>query len=70
MKKTPIKSGGIVAVGHDPATRTLEVEWSNGTVSKHLDVGEHQHKAMMSAEKPCSYWHSHIKNQHPDVNKK
>jgi hypothetical protein len=45
----PVKSSNIKAVGHDPATNTLTVEFIGGDRYDYPGVTAEQHKALMAA---------------------
>ena len=64
MKRTPVKSNNIISVGHDPETKTLEVEFKNGGVYRYADVDAERHSAMMKADSVGAFLHAHIKGKH------
>jgi KTSC domain len=61
MKMTSVKSSQIKAVGHDPKTKTLAVEFNGGGLYHYPNVTAEQHKALMEAESIGSHFHKNIK---------
>lgn len=50
IPRTPIHSRGFNSYGYDPATRTLDVEFTNGNVYRYYDVPEKAVEAASNAE--------------------
>lgn len=63
---TPIKSSNIKAVGYDPATLTMQVEF-HGSEEPYLieNVPAALHGQMLKAPSPGGFYHSFIKNRFP-----
>ncbi len=61
MKREPVESSNIRSIGHDPATKTLEVEFLNGTVYQYHDVDADKHAALMKADSVGGHFNAHIK---------
>lgn len=38
MDRTPVKSSNVRAIGYDPETQVMEVEFSNGSIYRYYDV--------------------------------
>lgn len=49
MEMTPVESKAINAVGYDPETRTMGIEFHSGRVHHYPDTLPHEHEALMSA---------------------
>lgn len=64
MERTPVKSSQIKSIGHNPATCTLEVEFSNGAVYQYHGVEADAHADMMASNSIGAHFHQHIKNKH------
>ncbi|MDD5305627.1 MAG: KTSC domain-containing protein [Elusimicrobia bacterium] len=60
MIRIPVQSSNIVAIGHDPVTRDLEVEFKTG-VYVYSDVPADAFKALMAAPSVGNHLHTHIK---------
>lgn len=62
MKRTPVTSSNVAAVGYDPDTMTLEVEFRNGSVYQYFDVAETVYQDLMSASSVGTYLNQNIKS--------
>jgi hypothetical protein len=60
MKREPVRSSAIRAVGFDPRSRTLEVEFTNGRVYRYFDVPEFLYRGFMVAPSKGSYFNTRI----------
>lgn len=63
MKMTPVTSSFIMAVGHDPSTSTMHVQFSNGTIEAHQDVSLDDHADFVDAPSLGKHYHAHFKGQ-------
>ncbi len=61
MNRTPVSSSNLRAVGYDPDTRTLEVEFLNGGLYSYSGVPASVHAGLMSAPFHGSYFDANIK---------
>lgn len=59
---TPVSSTNLHAVGYDPATSQLLVQFKNGTVYQYNNVTQQVHTAMMAGD-PGLYFAEIIKPQ-------
>ena len=61
---TPVKSSQIAAVGHDPATSTLAVQFTRGTGALYCypNVSAEAHAAFMGAKSLGTHFGKHIKH--------
>lgn len=62
---TPVKSDSIAAVKHDPASRTLTVQFNNGGVYTYAGVSADQHAALMRADSIGAHFHKNIRPHFP-----
>lgn len=60
MEMVPVSSSNLVAVGYDPRTATLRVEFKSGTYDYH-NVPERVHRMLMSARSKGTHHAAHIK---------
>jgi KTSC domain len=58
---TPVKSDSIAAVKHDPASRTLTVQFNNGGLYTYADVSADQHASLMRADSIGTHFHKNIR---------
>ena len=61
---TSLNSSNLRKVRHDPETRTLHVQFSNGAVHKYADVPVEEFSALLDANSHGSYFHNYIKNNY------
>ncbi|OWP64128.1 KTSC domain-containing protein [Hymenobacter amundsenii] len=47
MQRRPIRSTSLKAVGYDPATLTLEIEYRHGGLVRYTGVSEELHQALL-----------------------
>lgn len=64
MKREAVTSSSIAAVGYDPATNVLEIEFSGGGVYQYFAVPHSTHAALMAAERKGAFINSTIKPRH------
>jgi hypothetical protein len=65
MKRTPVSSSNIKAIGYDPESQLLEVEFNQGAVYEYRLVPAAVHQALMSAGSIGQYFAANIKGQYP-----
>lgn len=61
MKRVPVTSSSIAAVGYDPATNVLEIEFNEGGIYRYFAVPHSTHAALMAAERKGAFVNSTIK---------
>lgn len=66
MQRQPVESSMIRAVGYDPATETLEVEFNTGKVWQYLDVPAEVHRQLMASDSHGSYMRSLVIDVYQD----
>jgi hypothetical protein len=59
--RVPVTSSNLKAVGYEPGTSTLEVEFVNGGLYRYDAVPEHLHRGLMSARSKGTFFHEKIK---------
>jgi len=65
MERKRVNSSKIRAVGYDPQSRTLEVEFSDGRVVAYSGVSPEIHRQFMAAPSPTSYFEDKIAEDFP-----
>jgi hypothetical protein len=65
MERAPVTSSDIRAIGYDPETQTLEVEFIKGGVYQYTGVSSNEHEAMMNADSKGKYLNANIKGRYP-----
>jgi hypothetical protein len=61
MERTSVSSSNISAIGYDPDTQILEVEFLNGSVYEYSGVPSSEHDGLMNADSKGKYLHANIK---------
>lgn len=61
----PVRSSNIRAIGYEPETRTLEVEFHSGGVYRYSGVPESVYQGLMHSASKGSFFHHHIKDRYP-----
>jgi len=56
LKRIPVESSCVAAIGYDANQQLLEVELNRGTVYQYPDVSEDDYQAFVSADSIGSYY--------------
>jgi hypothetical protein len=62
MKRFPVSSTCIAAVGYDAKTRVLEIEYSSGEVYQYFEVPPRVYRELVAAESHGAYINREIKH--------
>lgn len=62
MKRTPTDSSSVAAVGYDAKSKTLEVEFTSGSVYRYFDVPESEYRGLLGADSVGRYLNQSIKS--------
>ena len=62
IERVPVASSNLQCVGYDETTRTLTIEFRNGSVYEYADVPPEVHDELMHAESHGKYFHRQIRN--------
>ena len=60
----PVNSSNLRAVGYDPMTETLIIQFRSGSVYEYYYVPQYIYERLMSAPSKGRYHHRHIKNSY------
>jgi hypothetical protein len=60
MERKRVNSSRIRAVGYDPKSQTLEVEFSDGRLLQYRGVSSEVHRQFMAAPSPTSFFEDKI----------
>lgn len=64
MQREPVQSSQIRSVGYEPASRTLEIEFSNGAVYQYSNVDPDIHTRMMESSSVGSFFNQNVRGVH------
>ncbi|GFE59620.1 KTSC domain-containing protein [Geobacter sp. AOG2] len=67
MERIPVTSSNIRAIGYDPDSQTLEIEFNHGSVYQYTGVPEHEYESMMNADSKGQYLNANIKGRYPFI---
>ena len=65
MQRYSVASSNIAAIGYDPTTETLEVEFLSGSVYQYYNVPENMYDQLMKDGSKGRFLHTYIKNAYP-----
>lgn len=65
MRRTPVRSTVIAAVGYDSETALLEIEFRSGDVYRYFAVPPSVHTALLDADSPGAYFNRHVSDKYP-----
>jgi hypothetical protein len=61
MERTSVSSSNISAIGYDPDTQILEVEFLNGSVYEYSGVPSSEYDGLMNADSKGKYFNANIR---------
>jgi hypothetical protein len=61
MTLTPVNSSGIAAIGHDPVTNTLRVQFTSGATYEYAGVSAEHHTNLIGAKSIGQHFQTHIR---------
>ena len=67
MKREPVASSVVAAVGYDPVYRWLEVELKTGAVYLYRGVPARIHQAFLAALSKGSFYNRYVRDDYPFV---
>lgn len=65
MERKRISSSRIRAIGYDPKTQVLEVEFNDGKVLAYRGVSPEVHRQFMATPSPVSFFEDKIDENYP-----
>jgi hypothetical protein len=65
VERKRVNSSKIRAIGYDPKSQVLEVEFSDGKVMAYSGVSPEVHRRFMSAPSPVSFYEDRIVEDYP-----
>lgn len=65
MERIRVSSSNLAAIGYDPDTETLEVEFLNATIYEHKNVPQMVYEELMNSSSHGTYYNRTIKNVYP-----
>ena len=65
MEMTPVTSSCLSAVGYDPVSATMRLQFASGATHDYDGVTPEQHQALIGADSIGSHFQSHVRNRFP-----
>ena len=65
MRRVAVSSSSLRAVGYDPDSQTLEIEFQSGNVYQYFGVPQEVHDDLMAADSLGTYFSASIKDHYP-----
>ena len=63
IKRQPVESSVLAAVGYDAQRRVLEIEFHSGAIYRYLEVPEEIHRRLLAAESKGHYFGANIRDK-------
>jgi len=64
MDRQSVRSSNISSIGYDPESKTLEIEFHNGSTYQYFEVPETVFNNLMGASSHGSYFYRYIKDKY------
>ena len=65
MKRRPVRSSVIAALGYDQATNTLEVEFVSGKVYRYFMIPAETYDALLTADSLGREFNENVRDRYP-----
>ena len=65
MQRYSVASSDIAAIGYDPVTETLEVEFLSGSIYQYYNVPENMYDQLMKGSSKGRFLNTYIKTAYP-----
>ncbi|WP_156222730.1 KTSC domain-containing protein [Pseudactinotalea suaedae] len=65
MRRVPVRSGAVSAVGYDPTTNELDIEYTGGDVYRYSMVPPSVHRELLAADSIGSFVNREVKPHYP-----
>lgn len=65
MRREPVRSGAVAAVGYDPRTNELDIEFSGGDVYRYSMVPPSVHRELLAATSIGAFVNREVKPHYP-----
>lgn len=64
IRRFPVESRALAAVGYSQRLRALEIEFRNGAIYRYLDVPPSVHRALVDAPSKARFYHENIRRKY------
>ena len=67
IRRQPIGSTAVAAIGYSKRLHALEIEFRNGAIYRYLDVPNDAYRQLLSAESKARYYDQNIRGRYRSV---
>jgi hypothetical protein len=67
IKRIPVESTALAAVGYSKKLRALEIEFRNGAIYRYFDVEPAVYDDLLNAESKARFYDQFIRHKYPSV---
>ena len=67
IKREPVSSSGLAAVGYSRQLQALEIEFRDGSIYRYADVPRSLYRDLMSAESKARFYNRHVRRKFRSV---
>ena len=67
IKREPVASRGLAAIGYSKRLRALEVEFRDGSIYRYADVPRSLYRQLMAAESKAGFYNRHVRKKFRSV---
>lgn len=60
MERKYVESSNLYAIGYDPDSAILEIEFKSGSIYEYYDVPQYEYDNLMAADSKGTYAHQNI----------
>ena len=64
IRRVPVESRALAAVGYSKKLRALEIEFRNGAIYRYLDVPRSVHDSLLNAPSKARFYHENIRGKY------
>ena|SRR2546423_4356269 len=64
IKRVPVESSALAAVGYSPRLRAIEIEFRNGAIYRYLGVTPDVYEALLSARSKARFYDENIRHKY------
>ena len=64
IRRVPVQSTALAAVGYSKRLRALEIEFRNGAIYRYLDVAPELYDALLNAQSKARFYDDNIRHKY------
>ena len=64
IKRVPVESSALAAVGYSKKLRALEIEFRNGAIYRYVDVAPEIYEALLTARSKARFYDDNIRHKY------